>query len=84
MFLVVLCFHMLSLTTIWCLHFPTIAEEIVVEGLTYTHYLMIKTIAKRLVAEQAMLQSVRGDVRASRLSLLLSLSCNRFGVLQDS
>ena len=84
MIIVVWCSHLLSLTTIWCLHFPTIAEEILVEGLTYTHYLVIKTIAKRLVAEQATLQSFREDARASRLSFLLSLRCNRFGILQDS
>ena len=75
---------MRSLAAIWCLHFPIVYEEIAVEGLTYTHYLMIKKIAKRLIAEHATLKEFREDVRAKRATLLLSHCCNRFAVLQDS
>ena len=75
---------MLSLAALWCLHFPIVGEEIVLEGLTYTHYRMIKTIAKRLITEHATQQEFREALRAKRASLLLSHKCNRFNVLQDS
>lgn len=76
-------FRVLSLASLWCLQFPIVDGEIVVEGLTYFHYLMIKEIANRLMSEYSSQQASRESLFAKRAHLTSTHKRNRFDVLQD-